>query len=94
MALYQALAIVDSQHGKVFASGTLVPADEDVDVVSGLGTVDHCGVSLADVPAATHSISIANPSATAGNVRIRSFESDFTISTTEVAVTWWAVGDR
>lgn len=94
MSLYGSLAVTALQNGKAYASGTLVPADEDVDVVSGLGTVDHCGVSLADVPAATHSISIANPSATAGNVRIRSFESDFTISTTEVAVTWWAVGDQ
>lgn len=94
MSLYQSVAVIDRQKGKVFVSDTLVPADEDVDVVSGLSVVDHCGVSLADVPAATHSTSIAEPSATAGNVRIRSYEPDHTIAVTPVAVTWWAMGDR
>ncbi len=95
MSLYGSHAAGRLNKGKAFASGTLTPADEDVDVVSGLDVVDHCGVSLAGVPAATHAFSIATPSATTpGSVRIRSYEDDYTVSTTEVAVTWWAVGDE
>ena len=93
MPLFQSLGVAKPQAGKGFASGTLTPADEDVEVVTGLSTVDHCGVSLAGVPANGHLYSRAVPGATAGNVRIYSYENDFTVSTTEVAVTWWAVGN-
>jgi hypothetical protein len=94
MSILQNLGVVTAQNGKSFASGTLVPADEDVQVTTGLATVDHCGVSLAGIPASTHEISQALPGTLDGDIQILSYESDYTVSTTEVAVTWWAVGDR
>lgn len=100
MSLYESLAVTSAQNGKVFASGTLTPVDEDVDVISGLSVVDHCGVSLAGAPTITHSISIARPSATLGNVRIQSYRPTSAanptpiVSTVEGSVTWWAIGDR
>jgi hypothetical protein len=94
MSILQNLGVVTAQNGKSFASGTLVPADEDVDVVSGLSTVDHCGVSLAATPSATHQDCSAVPGSTAGTVRILTWEPDHTVAATPVAVTWWAVGNR
>lgn len=94
------LGIKTSQNGKVFASGTLTPEDEDVEVTTGLSTVDHCGVSLAAPPTINHTISIADPGTAAGDLQIRSFRPTSNsnptpiVSTTEVAVTWWAIGDR
>jgi hypothetical protein len=100
MALYQALGVSRLQQGKRFASGTLTPEDADVDVVTGLAVVDHCGVSLAGVPTYNgHMWSQAAPASTAGSIRIRSYEATATdnvtptASTSEVAVTWWAIGD-
>jgi hypothetical protein len=99
MSLFQSLAVRKAQNGKRFASGTLTPADEDVDVVTGLATVDHGGVALAAVPTLSHTYSAATPSSTAGSLNILSFGSaasdDATpaVSGTEVAVTWWAVGE-
>jgi hypothetical protein len=94
MSILQNLGVVTAQNGKSFASGTLTPADEDVQVTTGLATVDHCGVSLAGIPANTHLYSQALPGTAAGDIQILSYENDFTVSTTEVAVTWWAVGNR
>jgi hypothetical protein len=51
-------------------------------------------VSLAGIPANTHLYSQALPGTADGDIQILSYENDFTVSTTEVAVTWWAVGDR
>jgi hypothetical protein len=98
MSLFQSLAVTAAQNGKRFASGTLTPADEDVDVITGLAVVDHGGVSLAAVPTILHNQSSALPSSTAGSLNILSYRpTDNTdptpiASTTEVAVTWWAVG--
>lgn len=93
MGILQNLGIVLAQNGKSWASGTLVPADEDVDVVSGLSIVDHCGASMAATPSATHSEVEAIPGSAAGTVRILSWEPDHTVAVTPVAITWWAVGD-
>ena len=99
MSLYQSLGVHPGQNGKAFASGTLVPASEDVEVTTGLKSIDHCGVSLAAAPTLLHTSSIASPGTVAGDIQIESFrptDSTLTtpiVSTTEVAVTWWAVGD-
>jgi hypothetical protein len=94
MSILQNLGVVTAQNGKSFASGTLVPADEDVQVTTGLATVDHCGVSLAAIPAATHNVSTAAPGTLDGDIQILSYEPDHTAAQTLVAVSWWAVGDR
>ena len=100
MSLYQSLAVVPGQNGKAFASGTLVPGGDDVEVTTGLGVIDHCGVSLAAPPVITHTSSIADPGTAAGDIQIRSYKPTDTTLTTPVAattpwvaVTWWAVGD-
>ncbi len=98
MSLFQALALAGANNGLRWASGTLTPDDEDVDVATDLPTVLFCGVSLAAPPTINHLFSQAAPSATAGKVNIKSYRptsnSNATpiVSTTEVAVTWWAVG--
>lgn len=98
MALYGSLAVTPLLNGKRFASGTVTPADEDVDVVTGLRTVEYGGVSLAGIPTINHTQSIAEASSTEGNLRIRSYKptgaGDATpaVSSTEVEVAWWAVG--
>jgi len=100
MSIVQNLGVTNLQNGKRFASGTLTPASEDEDVVTGLDVVDHCGVSLAGIPTFNgHMWSTATPAAAVGQVRIRSYEATSTanvtpvVSTAEVAVTWWAIGD-
>jgi hypothetical protein len=93
MSIVGNLGIVSGQNGKRFASGTLTPASPDVQVTTGLKLVDHCGVTLVGVPAASHNQSIAEPGTVDGDIRIQSYEPDHTDSTTEVAVTWWAMGD-
>jgi hypothetical protein len=98
MSLYQSLAVVAALNGKIFVCGTLTPADEDVEVVTGLSIVDFCGVSLAEAPTVLHNQSSAAPGSTAGTVNVLSFRPTSSsnptpiVSTTEVAVTWWAVG--
>lgn len=88
------LLVIASANGKCFASGTLTPASQDVDVITGLSAVDHCGVSLEGAPVSGHAFSSAVPGSTDGEINILSFELDVTVSTAEVAVTWWAIGDR
>jgi len=98
LALFQSLGVSAAQNGKRFASGTLVPSGADVSIASGLATVEHCGVSIANVPGLGHFISIATPGTAAGTVRIRSYKptgaGDVTpiAITSAVAVSWWAVG--
>jgi hypothetical protein len=99
LSLFQSVAARASQSGKVFASGKLIPADEDVDVVTGLTAVEHCFVSLVAQPAATHTISVASPSSTAGSIQIRSYKPTSGSDPTPTAATgtmksvaWWAVG--
>ncbi len=98
MSLYQSMGLLSTQQGFVFATGDVTPADEDVTVTTGLSTVSFCGVSLREPPTINHTISICNADAVAGDIRIRSFKptaaGDTTpvSSTTEVKVTWWAVG--
>jgi hypothetical protein len=101
MSVAQNLGVVTGQNGKSFASGTLTPGDEDVQVTTGLATVDHCGVSLAGVPAYNdHMFSVALPGTLDGDIQILSYEATATdnvtptASTSNKAVTWWAVGDR
>lgn len=94
MSLFQSLAAHTSQQGKTIIFGSLVPASESVTVVTGLSVVDFCGVGVSGVPATTHSTSEAAKHATAGSITITSWEADGTVSTTEVEVTWWAVGDK
>jgi hypothetical protein len=99
VSLYQSLAIIAAQNGKRFASGTLdADSGHDVDVVTGLATVDHGGVSLAGTPTILHNQSSADPSSTAGSLNILGFRPTSSsnptpiASTTEVEVTWWAIG--
>jgi len=99
MSLFQSLAVVKGQNGKAFASGTLVPADEDVQVVTGLGVVEHCGGSMAGVPTlAGHMYSSFLPGTADGDIQILSYKPTAAdnaapaASSTEVAVAWWAVG--
>jgi hypothetical protein len=95
MSLFQSWAALKAQHGKALVTGTLTPADEDVDVVTGLSVVDDCGVSMQGVPAATHAYTSCKKSSTAGSINILCYESDFTFDgVTPVAVSWWAVGDK
>ena len=100
MSLYQSLAVVPGQNGKAFASGTVTPASADVEVTTGLGSVDHCGVSLFTAPIITHTFAVAQKGTVAGDIRIRSYKPTDTTLTTLVAATgtlrtvaWWAVGD-
>jgi len=98
MSLYQSLAVIAEQNGIRFACGTFIPDTEDEDVVTGLSTVLYGGVSLRGTPTLLHTQSSAVPSSTEGNLQILSFapaaDDDATpgVSTTEVAVNWWAVG--
>jgi hypothetical protein len=98
MSLFRALGASPADAGKRWASGTFIPTAADEDVASGLQTVELCGVCLAAPPTVLHYLSFAVPSSTIGNVRVRSYRptdnSDATpiASTTEVAVTWWAIG--
>ena len=94
MSLYGSLAVTPAQNGKVFKTGSLTPGSADVEVVTGLSAIDHCGVSLGAVPSSTHSISICGAHSNAGSIRIRSYEADHTIAVTPVTVNWWALGDR
>jgi hypothetical protein len=100
MSILQNLGVRTAQNGKSFASGTVTPADEDVQVTTGLATVDHCGVSLMAAPSVLHTISVALAGTLDGDIQILSYRPTSSsnptpiASTTEVAVTWWAIGDR
>ena len=100
MALYQAMALAAANNGDRWASGTLTPADEDVDVVTGLGTVRRVFVSMAETPTIDHLFSTGQPSTTSGNARIRSWRPTDNTNPTPlndgsvvpVAVAWFAIG--
>lgn len=101
MSLYQAMTIAAAQRGKVFVSGTLVPASGSVNVATGLSAIDHAEVSLAAPPTINHSMSHAMPTGgSPGEVRIQSWKptdatnASLIPSTVEVAVSWFAIGDR
>jgi len=96
------LGVRKGQNGKKYASGTLAAGSgADVDVVTGLGVVDHGGVSMDAPPNMGHLFSTATISSAPapGSLRIRSYKPTATGNvtpipvTTTVAVNWWAVGD-
>ena len=100
MALYGSLAVTPALNGKRFASGTLTPADEDVDVVTGLRTVEYGGVAFVGAPTINHTQSHAEPSATEGSLNILCYRATGAADCTPlndgsvvpVEVSWWAVG--
>jgi hypothetical protein len=101
MSILQNLGVRTAQNGKSFASGVLAAdSGHDVEVTTGLATVDHCGASLAAAPTILHTIAAATTGTLAGDINVLGFRpttADDTTpiaSTTEVAVTWWAIGDR
>lgn len=93
MSLFQSLAVQAALKGKAIACGSLVPADEDVLVVTGLSAIDYCIAGVSGAPATTHSTSEAAKHATAGTIQITSWEADGTVATVLVEVTWIAIGD-
>ncbi len=98
MSLFQSLALASTLQGKRCAFGQVTPADEDVDVVTGLRTVEGGVVCLAAAPTINHNQSSCLASSTAGNLRILSYRPTSSsnptpiASTTEVLVAWFAWG--
>ena len=100
MSIVGNLGVVLGQNGKRYATGTVTPGADDIEVVTGLAKVDEAGVSFAGVPTLTHTISVAEPGTNDADIRIRSFKpTDVTLTTPVAATTpwsklqWWAIGD-
>lgn len=98
MSLYEAMGLANGHNGKRWASGTLTPGSADVEVETGLRTVEDCFVSMAAPPTANHLFSTGDEGVAPSNIRIRSYKPTSAADTTPVAatvlvaVTWIAIG--
>ncbi len=98
MSLFQSLAVTAALQGKRCAFGQVTPADEDVEVATGIPIVEGGIVCLAAAPTINHTQSSAKAGSTAGTLNILSFRPTSNsnptpiVSTTEVLVAWFAWG--
>lgn len=105
MSLNQSMAVVKALHGKSIASGSFTPLADAETIVTGLSLVDCAIASIAGIPIATHSVSIADKgdqagAPAAGSIIIRTRKTTDTTLTlpiassgTELVTDWIAIGD-
>ena len=100
MSLFQSLAVVAAQQGKMIVAGLTTIASDDQEIETGLASVDHCFVAMNSPPNDTHSQCSALPHSTAGSIQILSFKPGAGADATPEAATppwsavhWIAVGD-
>jgi len=100
MALYQSLAVLASQNGKVLVAGTVLPTSAAETVITGLSSVDFAVAGAEDAISVTHSYTDADigdqaGAPAAGSIIIRTGKEPSVAATTPWRTCHWiAIGDR